>query len=244
MNVTKILTEKMFTEDFRAREKALEEVCSLIINDKITDEGKLLVLDYSLKILFVDIGRDKNCHIRATNLCVIQCILEDNCEKDYILDDKLDEIYSVMIEYVSLEKVEFGYVEEIGMVHTLAHIADIFTTFFTYGRFCNMNRFKVYFELISTKYFSNNYVFITDEAARIFRIFNYFYIDSSNVEFIIEFLEDYKKTFKKGIEGLNQRQNYYNYLHVLHFFTNDMELLRFIVSQLEGKYKRYIDGIL
>lgn len=244
MDITQILTEKMFKKDFNVREEALHELCNLIVGDKLSDDGKILILDQSLKILFVDIGTKRNNYVRATNLCVIQCILEDNLEKQYIEDSKLEEVYAVMIEYLSLEDVENGYDKDFGMIHTLAHIADIFVTFFMYKKFCNLERFKVYFELVTAKYCSKNYVFVTDEAARIFRIFNMYFINTSNVDYVIKFLEEYKTTLEKGFEGLYRRQNYYNYLHTLNFFTNDMELLRFIVHQLENKYKRYIDEIL
>lgn len=244
MDVTQILTEELFEKDFKKREESLYNICNLILEDSLTSEGKNLILDYCLKILFVDVGTEKNNYVRATNLALIQCVLEDNLEKSYLEQTKLEETYSVMLEYTALEDVEYGYDSEYGMIHTLAQIADVFTTFFMYKQFCTLERFKVYFELITSKYCSAKYVFVTDESARIFRIFNFFFINSSNVEYVIEFLENYKKTLSKGFEGLYQRQNYYNYLHTLNFFTNDMELLRFIVAQLETKYSRYIDEVL
>ncbi|MFV0499093.1 MAG: DUF2785 domain-containing protein [Bacilli bacterium] len=244
MNVTELLTNKMRLPDFAVRNQALSEICEIIINDKITKEGKLLVLDYSLKILFVDVGKTVNNYYRSSNLCVIQCILEDNLDKNYIEDDKLVQLFSIMIEYLSLEFIELGYDNKFGMIHTLAHIADVFVTLFDYKCINNSENFKKYFELVVDRYCSLNYVFITDEAARILRVFNTYYINFNNVEYIIGFLDEYKSRLTKGIKGLNQRQNYYNFLHTLHFFTNDMELLRFIVEELERKYKRYIDGIL
>lgn len=244
MDVTKILTEKLIQKDFGAREEALHEVCNLIVNDMMSAEGKILILDYSLTTIFTNVGLNHENYVRAVNLDIIQCILEDNLSKGYLSEEKLEEVYTKMIEYTALEDVNYGYDKVLGMIHTLAHIADVFTTLFMYKNFCNADRFKIYFELITRKYCSKDYVFVTDEAARIFRIFNFYFINASNVDYVLEFLEEVKTTFAKGFEGLYQRQNYYNYLHTLNYFTNDMELLRFIVAQLEAKYKRYINEVL
>lgn len=244
MNVAETLTQKFTSTNFEVREEGLSKICNSIIKDEMNIEGKMLILEYSINSIFEGIGKRDNIYVRSTFLGVIQCILEDNYEKRYISEDEMEFIYSKMFDYTKEEFVEIGYDEEYGMVNTLAQIADVFVTIFMYKEYCTYDRFSEYFEMITQKYCSKNYVFVTDEAPRIFRVFNYYFINSDNVESIIEFLKELRKTFSRGLDGVNQRQNYYNYLHILNYFTNDMELLRFIVSQLEAKYERYINEIL
>ncbi len=236
-----MLTENLTSKDFNKREEGLQNVCNLIVSDAMPSEAKLLILDYSFQVIFQTVGSKDQNYVRSTTLSVIDCILEDNYSKNYIESTKLEEIYTAMLEYITLEDVENGFDEQYGLIHTLAHIADIFTTFFMYKNFCTLDRFKTYFELITDKYCSNNYIFVTDEAARIFRIFNYFFLDSFSSEYVIDFLLEYKNSLGKGLDGLMQKQNYYTYLHTLAYFNNDMEVLRFINEQLENKYRRYMN---
>lgn len=241
MDITELLTKNLQSTDGSERDKAVDDICTIIINDEINNNKKVEIFNYCTKMIFVNVGEIGGSYIRAYNLLVLQCLLEDNLTKKFLSSEYLDKFFNKFAEYIKLERTELGYSKKVGWIHTYAHACDVFVTLLQYGNFVLKDSEYKLFVLFTKKYISKSYIYVHDEAARLFRMFNY--VDQTNefVDNLTDLLEKIRINLGNGVPAYFAKQNFYNYLHVLRFFTDDMELLKYINFTLENKYLVFKD---
>ncbi len=240
MNIKDILNNELTSATSEIREAAYIKLCGAISENQINEQDKLMIFNHCTTTIFNNLGSEQENYTRSFNLLIIACLLENNLQEGFLNDAQVTKLFNMMVEYLKHENTNFGYSKQVGWIHTLAHAADVFLQLFKYDIICNDENLETYITLTFNKYVNHKYIYVDDEAARIFCAL--VPVDKTSISQIyFKLFSEFKTKSSVSLEDYITMQNFYNFVQTFRYFTFDVTLIALIENILMVKYEMFIN---
>lgn len=155
--------------------------------------------------------------------------------KDQVLPNELfNLLYTEFMDYFRNETDFRGYIDEIGLAHSVAHSADVFTQLFK-SEELGESEFEDMFNVIRERFMINTYVFMSDEDERMVTAI-VVALDRKAIkqEFILKWIDGFRSFEKlaKFPEDYNVDINIRNLLRSLYFRLLGNDNYQYLLDKL------------
>lgn len=161
--------------DIVVREQVFEFWHQARVNNQFTDEQYDYLLLAAKQLLFksIEYKSDYQVLTRSYSLLLIDCLLQADNQYDIYLDNQIEQLAMVIIDYIQLETDYRGFDEKVGWIHTMAHLSDCIGTLATSPKVCDNSKLLLLKKLLNlVDEQSCDFAFLEDE--RVARALNLF----------------------------------------------------------------------
>lgn len=212
----------------------------IIIENRISKDEIMKLLDICLgkDYLFYNIGQpsDDSVFKRTFTLLAIEAIIYNNnqCEKQFIKDEKVLDVYRKILRYTNLERDVRGYVNIKGWAHSSAHTSDVLCVLAESKAIGHEELIKI-LEVVREKVFIDYYTYINQEDERLARtvtcvLDRKIISDEEMINWIKSF---YIKDKKYTNEEEHLRENIKIFLRSLYFRFKNLNYDKNFISNIE-----------